>query len=99
MKIFDMMFDCGTHRRFDALIEGQREIVTSLKEGQRETDDILERINETLKGDQKETVTILEGGLKETNTLLQEMGIIYSTLGFYGVSAGGCKVAGTRLSL
>ena len=49
MKIFDVMLDCGTHRRLDrtndkldVLIEGQKETNTILREGSKE---ILEKIN------------------------------------------------------
>ena len=43
MKIFDVMLDCGTHRRLDrmndeldVLIEGQKETNTILREGSKE---------------------------------------------------------------
>ena len=69
MTMFDWMFDGGTHSRLDvmnskmdALIEGQKGIVTVLSEGFKETNDKLEEIN-----------GILKGGLKETNDILQEI--------------------------
>ena len=48
MRIFEAMLDCGIHRRLDTPIEGQREIVTILKEGQKERNDILKETNALL---------------------------------------------------
>ena len=48
--------------KLDVLIEGQKEIVTALNEGFKETNDNLKGINGALKG-----------GLKETNDILQEI--------------------------
>ena len=69
MTVFDWMLDGGTHDRLDvmnskldALIEGQKEIVTTLNEGFKETNDSLKGINDNLKG-----------GLKEANDTLQEI--------------------------
>ena len=69
MTMFDWMFGGGTHSRLDvmnskmdALIEGQKEIVATLNEGLKETNDNL-----------KEISSILKGGLKETNDILQEI--------------------------
>ena len=51
MTMFDWMFDGGTHSRLDvmnskmdALIEGQKGIVTVLNEGFKETNDNLQEI-------------------------------------------------------
>ncbi len=66
--------------KLDALIEGQKGIVTVLNEGFKETNDSLKGINGALKGGLKETNdnlkeinSILKGGLKETNDILQEI--------------------------
>ena len=70
----------GINGKLDALIEGQKGIVTVLNEGFKETNDNLKGINITLKGGLKETNdslkeinSILKGGLKETNDILQEI--------------------------
>ena len=52
----------GISGKLDALIEGQKEIVTTLNEGFKETNDNLKEIN-----------SILKGGLKEMNDILQEI--------------------------
>ena len=52
----------STSGKLDALIEGQKGIVTVLNEGFKETNDNLKGINDNLKG-----------GLKETNDILQEI--------------------------
>ena len=69
MAVSDWMLDGGTHDRLDvmnnkldALIEGQKGIVTTLNEGFKETNDNLKGINDNLKG-----------GLKEVNETLQEI--------------------------
>ena len=66
--------------KLDALIEGQKGMVTVLNEGFKETNDSLKGINDNLKGGLKETNdslkeinSILKGGLKETNDILQEI--------------------------
>ena len=66
MMIFKGMLDCGTHRKLDTTIEDQKEIVTVLNEGFKETNDALEEINDILKGGRKET----NNTLKETNETL-----------------------------
>ena len=66
--------------KLDALIEGQKGMVTTLNEGFKETNDNLKEINSILKGGLKETNdnlkeinSILKGGLKEINETLQEI--------------------------
>ena len=66
--------------KLDALIEGQKGIVTVLNEGFKETNDSLKGINGALKGGLKETNDSLKGindnlkgGLKEINETLQEI--------------------------
>ena len=66
--------------KLDALIEGQKEIVTTLNEDFKETNYNLKGINGALKGGLKETNDnlkgingALKGGLKETNDILQEI--------------------------
>ena len=66
--------------KLDALIEGQKGIVTVLNEGFKETNDNLKEINSILKGGLKETNNNLKGindnlkgGLKEMNDILQEI--------------------------
>ena len=70
----------GINGKLDALIEGQKEIVTTLNEGFKETNDNLKEINSILKGGLKETNNNLKGindnlkgGLKEMNDILQEI--------------------------
>ena len=52
----------GINGKLDALIEGQKGVVTVLNEGFKETNDNLKEINDNLKG-----------GLKEINETLQEI--------------------------
>ena len=66
--------------KLDALIEGQKGMVTTLNEGFKETNDNLKEINSILKGGLKETNNNLKGvndnlkgGLKEMNDILQEI--------------------------
>ena len=66
--------------KLDALVEGQKGMVTTLNEGFKETNDNLKEINSILKGGLKETNDNLKeindnlkGGLKETNDILQEI--------------------------
>ena len=70
----------GINGNLDALIEGQKGMVTVLNEGFKETNDNLKGINDNLKGGLKETNdnlkeinSILKRGLKETNDILQEI--------------------------
>ena len=70
----------GVNGKLDALIEGQKGIVTTLNEGFKETNDNLKEINSILKGGLKETNDNLKGindnlkgGLKEMNDILQEI--------------------------
>ena len=70
----------GVNGKLDALIEGQKGMVTTLNEGFKETNDNLKGINDNLKGGLKETNdnlkeinSILKRGLKETNDILQEI--------------------------
>ena len=66
--------------KLDALVEGQKGMVTVLNEGFKETNDNLKEINSILKGGLKETNDNLKeindnlkGGLKEINETLQEI--------------------------